>query len=141
MPTKPKAPVFAGWGTIATTVFQTVERRWELYTQVTFQKHVRESKQSYKAVLSVHKDRVTRGDRVPPLGSRAPVRWRLRLTLQALFLLKSLSSCVGISNRMDYLTYEESIALDSDFTSYLYHLLAGIRCQPGLTSQSFFPQL
>lgn len=50
----------------------------------------------------------------------------------------SLVFCAGISNRMDYLMYEESIALDSDFTSYLYQLLAG---RPGLTSQSFFPQL
>ena len=36
---------------------------------------------------------------------------------------------------MDYFMYEKSIALDSDFTSYLYHLLAG---RPGLTSQSVF---
>ena len=112
-----------------------VERWCELYIQVPFQKHVRESKQSDKAVLSIHKDR---NDRVPPS------EWQCSWEAETLpyfagpVLLISLASCVGISNRMDYFMNEKSIALDSDFTSYLYHLLAG---RPGLTSQSVFPQL
>ena len=59
-----------------------VERWCELYIQVPFQKHVRESKQSDKAVLSIHKDR---NDRVPPPSDSVPGRLRLCLTLQALF--------------------------------------------------------
>lgn len=76
-------------------------------------------------------------DRVPALDDTVPTRWRGWFTLQALFST-SLAPCVGIANRMGYLVNEENIALDLAFKFYLYHLLAG---RPGLTSQSFFPQL
>lgn len=45
--------------------FYKVERRCELEIQITFQKHFREQKQSYKAVFHLHKDPENNNSRGP----------------------------------------------------------------------------
>lgn len=97
------------------------EVMWAIYPSP-FQKHAK-SKQSYKAVLSITRMEWT-GMAESPSGWQCSYKVETLPHFAGPVLPMSLVFCAGISNRMDYLMYE-SIALDSDFTSYLYQLLAG----------------
>lgn len=76
----PDAPVLAGWNASAGT---TGKEGDELYIQVPFQKHARESSKVTKQYQHPQ-GRMNRNGRVP-LCDSVPIRLRLCLTLQALF--------------------------------------------------------
>lgn len=73
--TQPKANCCAGWN-------QPIGNHWVSYSgkatsavnPVTFQKHLREQKQGYKAVLSLHKAPENVNSRAPLLDDRVPTR-------------------------------------------------------------------